>query len=349
MTLGPLMVDVAGLELSPEERDILRHPLVGGVILFSRNYESPEQVTELTASIRALRDPHLLIAVDHEGGRVQRFRKGFTRLPPVAAMGKHFMQHPSLTLQRAETTGWLMAAELRAVGVDFSFAPVLDLDYGVSEVIGDRAFHRDPEAVTQIARAYIEGMKKAWMPAVGKHFPGHGAVELDSHMDLPVDHRHLEDMWLSDILPFSQLCQSALAGIMPAHIVYSKSDELPAGFSPFWLQEILRNRLGFQGAILSDDLSMEGAAVIGDSLARAEAALEAGCDMILVCNKPDSVVQVIDGLKNVDNPVRHMRLVRLHGRHAVNRDELLASQDWKSAAETVLSYAPDPELEFDLA
>jgi len=349
MTLGPLMVDVLGLELSEQEREILQHPLVGGVILFSRNYESPEQVAALTESIRALRDPHLIISVDHEGGRVQRFRKGFTRLPPVGALGKHYKQHPKQTLQGAEISGWLMAAELRAIGVDFSFAPVLDLDYGVSEIIGDRSFHRDPEAVTDIARAYIHGMRRAWMPAVGKHFPGHGAVEVDSHLGLPVDPRYFEDMWQADMLPFKQLCQKELAGIMPAHIVYEQSDDLPAGFSPFWIKEILRDRLGFQGAVLSDDLSMEGAAVMGDSLARAEAALSAGCDMVLVCNNPESVVQVIDGLKLANDPVRHMRLVRLHGRHATNRDDLLASQEWKQAAKTVLSYAPDPELELDLA
>lgn len=349
MTLGPLMVDLVGVELSQQEREVLQHPLVGGVILFSRNYESPEQIAALTESIRNLRDPHLLISVDHEGGRVQRFRKGFTRLPPIGALGKHYMQHPKQTLERAEVTGWLMAAELRAVGVDFSFAPVLDLDYGVSEVIGDRAFHRDPEAVTEMARAYISGMKRAWMPAVGKHFPGHGAVEVDSHLGLPVDDRYFEDMLQADMLPFRQLCNSGLDGIMPAHIVYEQSDELPAGFSPFWIKEILRDRMGFQGVVLSDDLSMEGAAIMGDSLARAEAALSAGCDMVLVCNKPDSVIEVIDGLKVDDDPVRHMRLIRLHGRHAMKRDDLLASKEWKSAAKTVLSYAPDPELELDLA
>jgi len=348
MTLGPLMVDLVGLELSEVERDVLQHPLVGGVILFSRNYESPEQITALTQSIRALREPHLLISVDHEGGRVQRFREGFTRLPPIGALGKHYMQHPKQTLERAEKTGWLMAAELRSVGVDFSFAPVLDLDYGVSDIIGDRAFHRDPEAVASMAHAYIQGMKGAWMPAVGKHFPGHGAVEVDSHKGLPVDSRHFEDMIQADILPFSRLCQSELAGIMPAHIVYEQSDSLPAGFSPFWIKEILRDRLGFQGAVLSDDLSMEGAAVIGDSLARAEAALDAGCDMVLVCNKPESVEQVIDGLKIENDPLRHSRLIRLHGRHAMARDDLFASQEWKEAAKTVLSYAPDPELELDL-
>ncbi len=348
MTLGPLMVDLVGLALSEVEQEVLQHPLVGGVILFSRNYESPEQVAALTKSIRALREPHLIISVDHEGGRVQRFRKGFTRLPPIGALGQHYMQHPKQTLERAEQSGWLMAAELRSVGVDFSFAPVLDLDYGVSDIIGDRSFHRDPQAVASMAHAYIQGMKRAWMPAVGKHFPGHGAVEVDSHLGLPIDERHFEDMWQADMLPFRQLCQSELAGVMPAHIVYEKSDSLPAGFSPFWIKEILRDRLGFQGAVLSDDLSMEGAAIIGDPLARAEAALDAGCDMVLVCNKPESAIQVIDGLRMKADPLRHMRLVRLHGRHGFERDELLASQQWKNAVNTVLSYAPDPELELNL-
>lgn len=349
MTLGPMMVDLLGTTLSQEEKEILQHPLVGGVILFSRNFETASQIESLCSQIHALRQPHLLIAVDHEGGRVQRFRKGFTRLPPVAAIGKEFHQHPQLTLERAEQTGWLMAAELRAVGVDFSFAPVLDLDYGVSEVIGDRAFHRDPKAVIDIARAYIHGMRRAWMSAVGKHFPGHGAVEVDSHLGLPVDNRYFEDMLQADMLPFAQLCQKELAGIMPAHIVYEQSDELPAGFSRFWLQEVLRERFGFQGAILSDDLSMEGAAIVGGPLERAEAALEAGCDMVLVCNNPGSVVEVIDGLNIKPDPLRHARLVRLHGRHAMPREELLSSSEWKQAVETVAGYSPDPEMELNLA
>jgi beta-N-acetylhexosaminidase len=339
------MVDLVGVELTDEEREILQHPYVGGVILFTRNYESPQQIAALTAEIHSLRDPHLIISVDHEGGRVQRFRDGFTRLPPVGALGKHYMQHPKQTLQRAEATGWLMAAELRAVGVDFSFAPVLDLDYGVSEIIGDRAFHRDPEAVTAMARAYIQGMKRAWMPAIGKHFPGHGAVEVDSHLGLPIDNRHFEDMLQADLLPFRQLCTQSLAGVMPAHIVYEQCDDKPAGFSHYWIQTILRERIGFQGAVLSDDLSMEGAACIGGMPERAEAALDAGCDMVLVCNKPDSVVEVLDKVKIEASPLRHMRLVRLHGRHAINRDELMASAEWKQAVKTVMSYAPNPEME----
>ena len=349
MTLGPLMVDLLGTTLSEEEREILQHPLVGGVILFSRNYENASQIAALCQEIHTIREPHLLISVDHEGGRVQRFRHDFTRLPPVAEIGKHYHQHPNVALERAEQTGWLMAAELRAVGIDFSFAPVLDLDYGVSEVIGDRAFHRDPSVVVDIAHAYIQGMKRARMSAVGKHFPGHGAVEVDSHLGLPVDKRYFEDMVQADMLPFSQLCQKDLAGIMPAHIVYEHSDPMPAGFSHFWLQEVLRNRLGFQGAIISDDLSMEGAAIVGGPLERAEAALAAGCDMVLVCNNPGSVATVIDGLKIKPDPLRHARLVRLHGRHAMNRDTLLASAEWKHAAATIAGYAPNPEMELNLA
>lgn len=343
------MVDLRGTELSPEEKDILQHPLVGGVILFSRNYHNARQLTALCRQIHDLREPHLLIAVDHEGGRVQRFRQDFTRLPPVSAIGREFHQHRSLTLQRAEQTGWLMAAELRAVGVDFSFAPVLDLDYGISEVIGDRAFHRDPQAVIDMARAYIQGMKKAWMSAVGKHFPGHGAVEVDSHKALPVDNRYFEDMLQTDMLPFARLCQKELAGVMPAHIIYQQSDDMPAGFSPFWLQEVLRQRFDFQGAIISDDLSMEGAAFAGDPLERTEAALEAGCDMLLLCNNPGSVESVLDSLKIKPDPLRHARLVRLHGRHAVDRDELLASDQWKQAVATIDGYAPDSEMELNLA
>ncbi len=348
MTLGPLMVDLVGLELTEQEKEVLQHPLVGGVILFSRNYESPEQVAELTKQIRALRSPHLIIAVDHEGGRVQRFRQGFTRLPPVATLGNVYLQDEQAALIKAETTGWLMAAELRAVGIDFSFAPVLDLNYGLSEVIGDRSFHRDPHVVTQIARAYISGMKRAWMPAVGKHFPGHGAVEIDSHLGLPIDSRHIEDMWAADILPFRQLCKGDLAGIMPAHIVYEQSDPMPAGFSHYWIQTVLRERLGFQGAVLSDDLSMEGAAMIGDMPTRAEAALSAGCDMILVCNKPEAAIQVIDNLKVKADPLRHARLVRLHGRHGVERKELLASTEWKQAVNSIQESSTNPELELDL-
>ena len=342
--LGPLMMDVAGPVLTEEERDILQHPLVGGVILFSRNYQSLSQLTSLIVSIRTLRDPHLLIAVDHEGGRVQRFREGWTTLPSVATFGSQYELYPQKTLQDVEVAGWLMAAELRAVGVDFSFAPVLDLDYGVSEVIGDRSFHRDPQIVTDLSRAYINGMARASMAAIGKHFPGHGAVEVDSHLALPIDVRDFNDIWQADMLPFRRLCHQQLDGIMPAHIVYQQSDRLPAGFSSFWLKEVLRHKIGFQGAILSDDLNMEGAAMMGDSIDRATAALEAGCDMALFCNCPKQLVKVIDGLKYKQNPVSHGRLIRLQGGHARPPDELFISEMWQNAVKTVASYTPDYQV-----
>jgi beta-N-acetylhexosaminidase len=350
MALGPLMVDVQGFSLSDEEREILQHPSVGGVILFTRNYESPEQLKALTDAIRDLRTPHLLISVDHEGGRVQRFRAGFSQLPPVSALGTSYQQNPDRAVQQAERTGWLMAVELRAMGVDFSFAPVLDLNYGVSEVIGDRSFHRDPDIVTTLARAYIRGMKRAWMPAVGKHFPGHGAVEVDTHVGFAVDDRHFEDILGADMVPFKRLMSSGdLLGVMPAHVVYEKNDTLPAGFSPFWIQTVLRERLAFQGAILSDDLSMMGASIVGDSLARVEAALSAGCDMVLLCNHPENVPNIIDNLKVTSDPIREMRLTRLHGRHAMDRQELMASTEWHDAVNAVAAYMPNKDQELDFA
>ena len=236
------------------------------------------------------------------------------------------------------------------MGVDFSFAPVLDLNYGVSEVIGDRSFHRDPDIVTTLARAYIRGMKRAWMPAVGKHFPGHGAVEVDTHVGFAVDDRHFEDILGADMVPFKRLMSSGdLLGVMPAHVVYEKNDTLPAGFSPFWIQTVLRERLAFQGAILSDDLSMMGASIVGDSLARVEAALSAGCDMVLLCNHPENVPNIIDNLKVTSDPIREMRLTRLHGRHAMDRQELMASTEWHDAVNAVAAYMPNKDQELDFA
>jgi beta-N-acetylhexosaminidase len=314
LPLGPVMVDVAGLALTDEEKQRLVHPAVGGVILFKRNYQDPQQLAALTREIHLLRSPHLLIGVDHEGGRVQRFREGFTPIPPMRSLGEVWDAHPQRARQLAKDVGYVIGAELRAAGVDFSFAPVLDLDYGASTVIGDRAFHRSPQAVIELAHAMILGLHEAGMSAVGKHFPGHGFVAADSHRAIPVDERVLSDLEFADLLPFRQLIDQGLAGIMPAHVIYPRVDALPAGFSARWLGEILRNDYGFDGVIFSDDLCMEGASVAGGIVERAQAALSAGCDMVLVCNRPDWADELLKRLQRHLPPVSLVRLARMHGR-----------------------------------
>ena len=274
---GSLMVDVAGTWLTAEDRHLLRQPEVAGLIIFARNIEHPRQVRELTAAIRAVR-PELILAVDQEGGRVQRLRQGFVRLPAMRELAHH-----ADAVGLAEHCGWLMAAEVLAVGLDLSFAPVLDLDHGHSAVVGTRAFEGDPERATALAGAFIRGMNAAGMAACGKHFPGHGWAEADSHVAIPTDERSLEQIRACDLVPFARLA-GQLAAVMPAHVIYPQVDGNPAGFSRRWLQDILRGELGFEGVIFSDDLSMAGAHVVGDAASRIEAALSAGCDMGLVCN-----------------------------------------------------------------
>ncbi len=312
---APFMLDLQGPELLPEERDWLGHPSVGGIILFSRNYVDPDQVRALIGRIRQAAGKPVLIAVDQEGGRVQRFREGFPRLPAAGKFGEIYRRDQALALRLAETAGFVMAAELRDVDVDFSFAPVLDVDCGVSEVIGDRAFASDPNQVAELAGAFVNGMRRAGMAAVGKHFPGHGAVAADSHLTLPVDHRSLEAIEARDLLPFRALISENLEAVMCAHVVYPAVDGLPAGFSRFWLQTVLRQRLGFKGAVFSDDLAMAGAACIGDFQARAEAALAAGCDMLLACNSPDESVALLDKVDRRPDEKRGLRLARLRPRH----------------------------------
>jgi beta-N-acetylhexosaminidase len=315
MGIGPVMLDVAGKVLTAEDEKRLRHPLVGGVILFARNYESPSQLAELTAAIRAVRTPPLLISVDHEGGRVQRFRTGFTKIPPMRELGKVWDAHPKKARHLAEQAGWVLAAELRAHGIDFSFTPVLDVDYGSSGVIGDRAFHSEPQAIAELAHSLMLGMKKAGMATVGKHFPGHGFVKADSHLEIPVDEREFADIELCDLIPFRQMVDFGLAAVMPAHVIYPKVDPRPAGFSKVWLKDILRGQLGFEGCIFSDDLSMEGATVAGGIVQRAEAALNAGADMVLVCNKPESADELLAGLKWEMSPASKARLAHMRGHH----------------------------------
>jgi beta-N-acetylhexosaminidase len=281
---GPVMLDIAGTELTAEDRERLLHPSVGGIILFARNYASPRQLGLLTGAILALRDPPLLIAVDHEGGRVQRFREGFSEIPPMRTLGQRWDYDAPGAADEAERSGRTIASELAAHGVDFSFIPVLDLDHGQSSVIGDRAFHRNPVAVAELAGALCRGLRAGGMAAVGKHFPGHGFVTADSHTETPVDDRALALLENDDLLPFRALIGDGLEGIMPAHVVYPAIDPRPAGFSDVWLRTILRERMGFDGMIFSDDLSMAGAGFAGDVVARADAALTAGCDMVLVCN-----------------------------------------------------------------
>ena len=348
MSMGPVMVDLKGLELQPEERDMLQHPAVGGVILFSRNYASPEQVGELAARIHALRQPPLMVAVDQEGGRVQRFRDGFFRLPPVGRLGEIHDHDPRRALYLAQEAGWLMASEVLAVQVDLSFAPVLDLDLGVSDVIGDRAFHRDPEVVTELALAYQRGMHEAGMASVGKHFPGHGGVAADSHHTLPEDPRRYADLEMQDMVPFQRLSHNGLNGIMVAHVLYPQVDAQPAGFSSRWLRQLLRESLGFQGAIFSDDLSMGGAEWAGDYPQRAHMALEAGCDMVLVCNQPDHAAQVVESLSGYHDPAAQLRLARLHGRAFPPLTSLRGNPRWQTAVRLLEDCEAERWLDMDL-
>lgn len=308
MKPGPVVLDIEGRRLSAQDRERLLHPLVGMVILFSRNYESPQQLLELTQEIHALRSP-LLIAVDHEGGRVQRFRQGFSAIPPMAALGRLWQQDVLQSCRAAISAGYVMAAELRAHGVDLTFAPVLDLDWGRSGVIGDRAFHADARCVTMLANHLCHGMALAGMSNCGKHFPGHGWAEADSHHAIPTDERTLAALLETDAAPYAM--GASLASVMPAHVVYPQVDAMPAGFSRRWIQDILRKQLGFTGAIFSDDLTMEGARVAGSVTEGAQAALDAGCDFILVCNNSAAADEVLNHVQWRSTPEFEERYARL--------------------------------------
>ena len=334
MALGPLMLDVPGTALSPADRSLLASPAVGGVILFKRNFENESQLTDLNNEIKAIRQPSLLIAVDQEGGRVQRFDAPFTRLPPLGWFGLLHDQRPDDALQLARDTGWLMAAELLASGVDLSFTPVLDLAHGVSAVIGDRALHRKPAVVVALARQLMAGMRSAGMAAVGKHFPGHGAVVADSHHELPVDRREYSDM-IDDIAVFGRMIEAGLPAIMTAHVVYAALDSLPASLSPWWIGTELRSRLGFRGAVFTDDLSMHATLGFGDIESRVEAAMAAGSDMVLVCNDRPAAERAAHYLEQRPQPASMARLARLRAQPEWQGQDLRASERWHTARQSL--------------
>ena len=328
--LGPLMIDLRGPEIDADERSWLQSPAVGGVILFTRNFRDLKQLSELVAGIRAARNPPLLVAVDHEGGRVQRFRRPFTELPPMRALGHLHDRNPQEALAAARAFGWLMAAELRALNIDLSFAPVVDLDLGMAEVIGDRALHPTPAVVTALSVEFSVGANAAGMAMTAKHFPTHGGAHADSHTALAVDDRELDQL-TDDFDPYRHLIAAGLESVMVGHVIFPSVDPLPASLSPLWMQEQLRDRLGFDGAVLSDDMSMAGADVGGDCRQRILRSLEAGCDMVLLCNAPGEIPGAIEALADYYNPASEPRLARLRGGAQRTWNELRVSDQWRVA------------------
>jgi len=333
--LGPVVLDPTGTALTDEDRRRLCHPAVGGVILFAHNFQDAAQLQALAEEIAALREPRLFVCVDHEGGRVQRFREGFTSIPPMRALGRLWDRDRTVALAAAHAVGYTIAAELDAHGVDFSFAPVLDLDYGSSSVIGDRALHFDPGAVGVLAAALVEGLAAGGVAAVAKHFPGHGFAALDSHVSVPRDERRVEEIMRKDVAPYRPVIAAGLKGIMPAHVIYPQADAEPAGYSRYWLQTVLRGALGFDGLVFSDDLSMEGASTAGGVPERAAAALAAGCDMVLLCQDPagqDALLEAL-GSRPLAQPARAEQMWSRHGR------DLRKSVAYREAAAALESLA----------
>ena len=334
--IGALMLDIAGTALTQEDIQLLQAPQVGGVILFGRNIESPRQVRALTDHMRQVR-PDILIAVDQEGGRVQRLKQGFTLLPAMGRFGELYQQQPERAVELAEQCGWLMATEVLAVGIDFSFAPVLDLN-DISDVIGDRSFARNMDDIIVLARAFLSGMQRAGMATTGKHFPGHGSVKADSHVAAAVDSRSYAEIQQKDMQSFIQL-QAQLDALMPAHVIYDQVDPNPAGFSPYWIQTVLRQQLNFDGVLFSDDLSMQAACVAGGADARIQAALNAGCDMGLVCNDRAAACLALDGIQDLPLP-NQARLARMRGQIPEIQigDVLELGPEWQAVRDRIVRF-----------
>ena len=332
MSPGPLMIDLVGQHPDEPERERLRHPSTGGLIIFTRNYHSLEQVSELVREVRSLRDD-LLIAVDYEGGRVQRFGPPFFKLPPMRSLGRMYDEHPAHALQLATLHGWMIGSELRAVDIDLAFAPVLDLDWAACKVIGDRALHGEHSIVTELATAHMRGLHAAGMAATGKHYPGHGHVQEDSHHELPVDRRDIDELLTHDERPFAELIEAGLESIMMAHIVYPAVDTQPASLSERWIRDELRRRLGFTGAVFCDDLSMGGAAALGDYAERARLAMTAGCDMLPVCNNRDEAERLAETIRDQRDALAAGRLHHLRGRSRSEWKVLHDSNAWHEAAQ----------------
>jgi beta-N-acetylhexosaminidase len=343
VSLGPLMIDLKGTAIDAEEREWLRSPLVGGVILFKRNYESREQIAELVADIHAVRQPPLLVTVDHEGGRVQRFGAPFFKLPPLRLLGHVYDEDAALGLRTAAAFGWMMAAELRAVGVDMSFAPVVDLDLGLAAVIGDRAFHSDARVVAALAERFAAGARRAGMAITAKHFPSHAGARSDSHTEFAVDRRTYDEI-ANDLVPYRKLIANGLQAVMMAHVSFPQIDPTPASLSEWWIRRQLRERLGFTGAVVSDDLSMVGASVVGPVPERARRALEAGCDLVLLCNAPADIPATLESLEGYVNPSSQLRLTRLHGRGGMSWDALRESKEWRKAHDLLQPLCERPKL-----
>jgi beta-N-acetylhexosaminidase len=340
------MISLRGLAIDGDEREWLKSRAVGGVILFSRNFADLRQLTALVDEIHALRSPSLLVAVDQEGGRVQRFKAPFSPLPTMRALGHRYDLDPRAGVKAAVDFGWLMAAELLSVGIDLSFAPVVDRDLGLADVIGDRALHADAEAVAELADAFVDGMQAAGMVPTAKHFPTHAGVHADSHTELAIDRRDYTALF-DDLLPYRRLIASGLHSIMVGHVSFPELDELPASLSRWWIETELRGELGFTGAVISDDMQMAGAAVYGTPAERVERALAAGCDLVLLCNCPEAVPDVVERLAAISDPAAQLRLMRLRGRKHASLDELRASARWRAAKATVDALLAPPKLELE--